>query len=60
MTQEQRFLAALTSVTAFRHEHRTLWLIDAAGRARVRLTQIGGRAELAHPSRAHPRARSQA
>jgi heat shock protein HslJ/uncharacterized membrane protein len=48
MTQEQRFLAALTTVTAYRHENRTLWLINAAGRVRVQLTQIGGRAELAH------------
>jgi len=40
MTQEQRFLAALTSVTAFRHENRTLWLIDAAGpRASSRRSQ---------------------
>jgi heat shock protein HslJ/uncharacterized membrane protein/membrane-bound inhibitor of C-type lysozyme len=47
MNQEGLFLAALAAAATFRHEGRVLWLIDESGRARVRLTRVGERAEVA-------------
>lgn len=45
MNQERLFLAALAAVTTYRQEGRELWLIDEGGRARLRLTRVGERAE---------------
>ena len=47
MSQERVFLGALASVTAFRQEGRTLFLVDATDRVRVRLTRAAERAETA-------------
>jgi putative lipoprotein len=47
MSQEQLFLRALSAVTAFRQEDRTLFLVDATDRVRVRLTRALERAEAA-------------
>ena len=47
MGQERLFLTALAAVATFRHENRTLWLVDESSRARVRLTRVGERPEVA-------------
>ena len=47
MSQERVFLSALAAVTAFRQEGRTLLLVDATDRVRVRLTRAAERAETA-------------
>jgi heat shock protein HslJ/uncharacterized membrane protein len=46
MSQERLFLGALAAVTAFRREDRTLLLVDATDRVRVRLTRAVERAEM--------------
>jgi heat shock protein HslJ/uncharacterized membrane protein len=47
MGQERRFLGALAAVTAFRQEDRTLFLVDATDRVRIRLARAVERAEAA-------------
>src|SRR4029453_6009722 len=47
MNQEGLFLAALAAATTVRQEGRVLWVIDESSRARVRLTRVGERAEVA-------------
>ena len=47
MSQERVFLGALAAVTGFRQDDRTLFLVDATDRVRLRLTRIE-RAETAH------------
>src|SRR5262245_8614886 len=47
MSQERVFRGALAAVTAFRQDDRTLFLVDATDRVRLRLTRVE-RAETAH------------
>jgi putative lipoprotein len=47
MSQERVFLDALAAVTAFRQDGRTLFLVDATDRVRVRLARVAERADSA-------------